>query len=670
MSSATTSCVMHLPNTRFFVKSEDILTIICHGSQAKCAAHRVLEVKTNGRFALWENDGNEGEPPEDFLWFLMDWDDFVKWSLNDRERTSFRMVIPQIEEDGYLLSRYVKVEEIEGRDGRRIRRVLCHAAGQPLTWQTYKAAAADHQVKGIIMTQYRYLYHEVNNKLIASMPPDPERPERKGTEASVAAVNMGQAAQEGVTSTTQPGCSVGGGNLDHTAAPRSHCSSTPCQNQQGGTDEGVVEIDKEAGMPVVNADNPPCQNQQPPLSEPTRPPCQNRQQESITIEESVKDNEGSPVAPVGAGGDVLVDSRFTEDGADAPPEALWTVEGILNQAAMYLTPLPAHIKQKQQNENNEKWMRAARRIHQSSYFAQIPEAYRPEELARLLGYLTDPTSPCAYRCYVEKKLAPRAFVPRLWHLADNLDCIAKDMDEHPAWQPQVNGYEGTQEPARSETDAGSGSADVPGVDVVAQFLWIGKILHYAATIAWQDKGPVHRVEFGANAWRQFANSHTKYWLGFCVRYLCQRHDVRLENMPTAMADGDTEPVMTPDVEVDVTLPAADAGGVTVSLSLSAYRKTPEPGNPGAPGLTYQAANALAERITREQNWQCSRLFEQGGLFLSVEFLPGQLATIADSDGYHELLEKLRQDPAWAEQERLRNERYAQFMAQCNRRHAA
>lgn len=427
-----TSCVRHKANTRFFIKYEDILDL-CDGDQAKAAAHRVLETRTNDQLTALEVQGKK-KPSDEELWITMRWEDFVKRSLGDREKTSFRRVLPELVKDGYVLSRYVKLDE----DGITL---VCDASNQPYTYATYREAKEDTAVPGLIVNQYRYLYKKVNRHLNTEAseeedsdePPPPPPPEGnepptgKG-KGSARGGNLQNATASSRESTTR------GGNLQ---------SSSPVQSISSHAKNGMGDSTEEEAP--AQSSRPPCSNGQPsavgmgrlPCSNEQRPPAQMSSNKNLLRESVGRMRKGSSSA-----------HGFTE----AEEEHLWTMEAVLNLAAQYLPTLPEHVNAKQRTANQQRWQEAAHTILTAPRFRQIPESDAVTLLVQFLSYMTKPHSPSFWVCDF-------GYEVRLWHLANNIDRIYRDMTKYGwyYWPPLDQPWtENENEPGGESTSENQG----------------------------------------------------------------------------------------------------------------------------------------------------------------------------------------------------------------------
>lgn len=112
---------------------------------------------------------------------------------------------------------------------------------------------------------------------------------------------------------------------------------------------------------------------------------------------------------------------FTE--AEEEEEHLWTMEAVLNLAAQYLPALPEHVNAKQRTANQQMWQEAAHTILTAPRFCQIPEPDAISLLVQCLSYMTMPHSPSFWVCDF-------GYEVRLWHLANNIDRIYREMNKH------------------------------------------------------------------------------------------------------------------------------------------------------------------------------------------------------------------------------------------------
>ncbi len=174
----------------------------------------------------------------------------------------------------------------------------------------------------------------------------------------------------------------------------------------------------------------------PPRSKTARPPvakllggssnfASNKNLRESESDSNITEESAYAVAP---GGAETKDDLQNALGNDA---AVWSIEGILNLAAIWLPALPTNRSRKQLEADREKWQQAAKRLRESSAFAGLSDEERVAWLERQMRYMTDPSSPCSWQKFMRLN-HPQAQV-RLWHVADNAWSMCNEMEKCNWW---------------------------------------------------------------------------------------------------------------------------------------------------------------------------------------------------------------------------------------------
>ncbi|SRR5579875_533485 len=423
--SEYTSCLTH--EGRFFVRYEDMY-YFCGEDRQKQAAHRVLETKTNDRLTVLRETG---QPIiEDNLWITLSWEDYVERSIHDAEQSSFRRMLPQIEKDGYVRSRYVKLD----RAGQPI---INRKSGKAYAWKTYQEAHADRTVDGLIMNQYLYLYQKVQhelNRLHGNVPPDGggDGPDEEGaTDDAINDRARGGNLRDASIGTSSVATSIPQSTLLSRTGVQNSARST-LSPETGTGQNGQNRVSKRTGT-LLNSTgclstgtSLPCSNEQ-------TPPVQKNNNKNLIRESSEESEKESPrisVAPVGAEVDGC--SSFFENDS-ATPESCWSREGIANLAAVFLSPLPWRSRE-EHRKDMERWQLAIEKIYSSAVLGIESENERPIVLSNMLQFVMTEGSPSKYRANWLRDIKDIRRV-KLWNIADNLFFIYKDLMKT-GWKPQ------------------------------------------------------------------------------------------------------------------------------------------------------------------------------------------------------------------------------------------
>ncbi len=412
------SCIRHAAQSRFFMLFEDFLAI-SGGDIKEACAHRVLETRTNDRLVYLREQGIE--PTIDDLWITPTRRDFSNRTLGLYDGRAFHEPLKNMERKKFVRKRYIKIDQ----NGEQIR----DADGQLLVYRTYREAQEDKQNAGAILKQYLYCFWFINKEITRKYPDKPPTPsgddvppDESGKEETDEETSENEAEEGDQPSDYYPVCSREGN--PQTSSSSLRVSSIVTEGMPffpGGktnTLQGVGNFARGAG----NSSNPPGKGANSPQEKvPTAPgkSASNKillQESSSRIPESTKES-----APDGA-----VEAALFEND-------LWNFEAIMNLAAIWLPPLPTHLKPEQLQKNQQRWEDAARHLLTDPSFT----CYEPEQainrLIRQMRYMTDPNSPCSWRKFMAINY-PNAAV-RLWHVANNAGTVGVEMDKY-GWYPE------------------------------------------------------------------------------------------------------------------------------------------------------------------------------------------------------------------------------------------
>src|SRR5579871_3384919 len=428
MGNELSSCVRHLPRERFFVLYGDMLRLT-GGNYAKTCAHRVLETKTNDRLVALMDAGVQ-EVVDDDLWVTISWQDFEARAMGLYAQRSFQNVLPEMIKEGYVLGCYVRLDE-EGRPERD------EKTGKVLRFPTLGQAQSGREHVGPVARQYRYCFDKVNAALdrLYPRPPEPEPPgeedpgksheEQDETDQEAGEADdeeqeegsqQGDAArptQEGIPGQTTP-------------SPVSSIVPASAKNTRGSV-EGSSKIARGVVAKLLAGSSNFASNKN------------LRESES---DSNITEESAYAVAP---GGAETKDDLQNALGNDA---AVWSIEGILNLAAIWLPALPTNRSRKQLEADREKWQQAAKRLRESSAFAGLSDEERVAWLERQMRYMTDPSSPCSWQKFMRLN-HPQAQV-RLWHVADNAWSMCNEMEKFGWWPSDVRLPSGRDDDGRRD----------------------------------------------------------------------------------------------------------------------------------------------------------------------------------------------------------------------------
>ncbi len=416
------SCVRHAVRKRFFVLYEDFLDIADKDYKQACT-HRVLETKTNDRLTYLREQGID-DPGIDDLWITLERNDFRSRSLGLYDGRSYYEALKSMERKKFVKKRYIKVD----RDGEPV----LDEQGNLLVYTTYRQAQKDRQHSGAILPQYLYCYWNVNNEISKCNPDEPPSPFDDGPsdgDADEIEEDEGkELAEEGEENeATEHG--------DQPSNPHNRPREGNPQTQGGSLVSSIVSKGS-AKFPggMTNGLQGAGKNTDPPghFSNPLGNSA-NRPREDVP----------TPVSNFSSNKNLLQESnsRIPESTESAPDgavetfsfENIWSYEAILNLAAIWLPPLPTHLRHEQLEDNQQKWEEAARKLLTDPSFT----CYEPEQaitrFVRQMRYMTDPTSPCSWRRFMSANY-PGTTV-KLWHVANNATKIGQEMDQY-AWYPE------------------------------------------------------------------------------------------------------------------------------------------------------------------------------------------------------------------------------------------
>jgi len=399
----------------FFVKYQEYYDL-CGEDWNKADAHRVLETKLNDRATVLRESG---QPlTEENLWLTLTWEDFVKRSLHDAEQTSFRKVLPELEKDGYVKSRYVKLDD----DNQPVR----NKKGKVVWWETYQEARTDHDYQGIVVRQYLYLYEKVNKalaRLWGEDRPDDDGPgggEKGSTDDESNEGARGGNLQSASIDSSSVATSITQSTLSKTTG-YGVSRTKSLSPETGGGENGEHTLSKTTDLP--------CRKEQ-------EYPAKNDNNKNLSIESCEESEESSKISVAPDGAEVGLSSFFENALANAlatPEESCWSREGIANLLAVFLAPLPA-MRKEQRQKDEERWQQAIETIFLHMALSFEDKQKRPIIFSDLLQFVTRSNSPCKYRRWWMEHIGDINKL-RPWHVADNLSRIYQDLLKS-GWRPE------------------------------------------------------------------------------------------------------------------------------------------------------------------------------------------------------------------------------------------